>query len=722
MSPISEASIQRPPINCIYIFRRDLDEEIYYKTSDNNIHKIHSDYGVYKIQTIHGFLGFKRWEDYTGENIQVKKITSQEFFFEIPKNILINSWDRSRRGGKTGPTGPTGATGVGETGPTGPTGATGVGETGPTGPTGATGIGETGPTGATGATGVGETGPTGPTGATGVGQTGPTGPTGATGSSAADAWLLNGNTVGVEKFIGTIDNFAFPIRTNNIQRAIYTTDGKYGLGGVPAATNTLGLFTITEANPPSGGTNNAITFSRTINGTTPNVNNTQEGFAFVMAGNASTPAAQMMVTAIDIFTSTVITKNVLVLSTSFTNQQANLGMNGFVFGTTTGMNIGGFLEALNGNRNIGFIGKATTAKANATNIGLIGAGRNSNATSPIEIGVFAYLATADAPTFESAALIADNGSTTNPIFLGRDNGTVVSKLEDGGNFVVGSGISSISANNIGNFRKDVNATTYFSVVNATSGTSAQSSLITTTSATAATETSIMSCSAARSTSGMIGPNFGVLYCSLSAGLNAGTQSNTPFSLFSNNTKRTELTSDGMFIAGTSYVPVLGIANGVYLQSVGTSAAIQAENTSASGATSGGTIFLTCNDAAAVVNGDRLGSVAFCGSRAAASVVSSSSINCFAAETWSVTVWGSYLTFVTNAKGGNVQAEKMRITDVGNISIGGIVDRATTVGTFAIQIFNGTAPVGTLANGVSLYSVAGKLWAMDAAGVATQLTP
>ena len=73
-----------------------------------------------------------------------------------------------------------------------------------------------------------------------------------------------------------------------------------------------------------------------------------------------------------------------------------------------------------------------------------------------------------------------------------------------------------------------------------------------------------------------------------------------------------------------------------------------------------------------------------------------------------------------ATGGS--AEKMRVTSLGNLSLGGTANRATTTGTKALQIFNGIAPVGTLANGVSLYSVAGKLWAMDAGGTATQLTP
>lgn len=72
--------------------------------------------------------------------------------------------------------------------------------------------------------------------------------------------------------------------------------------------------------------------------------------------------------------------------------------------------------------------------------------------------------------------------------------------------------------------------------------------------------------------------------------------------------------------------------------------------------------------------------------------------------------------------GFTAGEAARITSANNLKIAGTATRGTTEGTNHIDIFNGTAPVGTLTNGVSLYSVAGKLWAMDAAGNATKLTP
>lgn len=59
---------------------------------------------------------------------------------------------------------------------------------------------------------------------------------------------------------------------------------------------------------------------------------------------------------------------------------------------------------------------------------------------------------------------------------------------------------------------------------------------------------------------------------------------------------------------------------------------------------------------------------------------------------------------------------------GNVFIGGQATRATTQPTNTLSIYNGTAPVGAMTNGISLYSTAGELRVMDAAGNATLLSP
>ena len=61
------------------------------------------------------------------------------------------------------------------------------------------------------------------------------------------------------------------------------------------------------------------------------------------------------------------------------------------------------------------------------------------------------------------------------------------------------------------------------------------------------------------------------------------------------------------------------------------------------------------------------------------------------------------------------SERARIDSVGNVLVGGTAARGTTAGTAHLDLFNGTAPAGTLTNGVSLYSSSGDLKFMNAAG-------
>lgn len=82
-----------------------------------------------------------------------------------------------------------------------------------------------------------------------------------------------------------------------------------------------------------------------------------------------------------------------------------------------------------------------------------------------------------------------------------------------------------------------------------------------------------------------------------------------------------------------------------------------------------------------------------------------------------------LAFSTRVNTGDTAlTEHMRIVSVGNVCIGGNAVRATTAGSKVLHIFDGTAPVGTLANGCSFYSTSGEMRVMDAAGNATLLSP
>lgn len=133
----------------------------------------------------------------------------------------------------------------------------------------------------------------------------------------------------------------------------------------------------------------------------------------------------------------------LNLMTPFSTNLGGNGMNAFSYSTTTGYKEGMRGTAEDGLVNIGVTGKAVKTKANGTNIGLMGVASNTNATTPKQIGgFFGLTGIADAlpASLTSAALMADNGSSTSNILTLRDNSTIVFEVIDGGKVVLGNTI------------------------------------------------------------------------------------------------------------------------------------------------------------------------------------------------------------------------------------------------------------------------------------------
>lgn len=98
--------------------------------------------------------------------------------------------------------------------------------------------------------------------------------------------------------------------------------------------------------------------------------------------------------------------------------------------TTTGNNFGIASAASNGNQSFGGHFAATTTKNSATNVGVLGVGLNGG-SSPVQIGGYFALGNSY-PTFVSGALIANNGTQTDPIFRAQDNGADSFVVLDGG--------------------------------------------------------------------------------------------------------------------------------------------------------------------------------------------------------------------------------------------------------------------------------------------------
>lgn len=132
------------------------------------------------------------------------------------------------------------------------------------------------------------------------------------------------------------------------------------------------------------------------------------------------------------------TGNALIFATSGGFPTGNGAIVGRSIATTTGMNFGVYGEADGGNLSVGVTGNSTVDKNSATNIGVLGFGFNGG-SSPIQIGGYFGLHNST-PTFASAALMADNGSTTSSIFVARDNGTAVFTIADGGATTITNGL------------------------------------------------------------------------------------------------------------------------------------------------------------------------------------------------------------------------------------------------------------------------------------------
>lgn len=137
------------------------------------------------------------------------------------------------------------------------------------------------------------------------------------------------------------------------------------------------------------------------------------------------------------------TGNDLNLITPFSVNSGVTAINALSYSTTTGYHVGVYSLAEDGNVNVGLIGKSARAKASTTNIGVIGVATNTNATAPVQIGgFFGLTGIADAlpASLTSAALMADNGTSTSNILTLRDNATNVLEVLDGGVMVMGNTI------------------------------------------------------------------------------------------------------------------------------------------------------------------------------------------------------------------------------------------------------------------------------------------
>jgi hypothetical protein len=115
----------------------------------------------------------------------------------------------------------------------------------------------------------------------------------------------------------------------------------------------------------------------------------------------------------------------------------NVGIQGISSSNTVGNNIAGFFQGTGGIRSFGVVGAATdTVKANSFNIGSVGYAANTGASGIVIGGIFTLDNTESVIFNESAALIANNGAISVPIFIAKVNNTDVFTIGSTGNWTL----------------------------------------------------------------------------------------------------------------------------------------------------------------------------------------------------------------------------------------------------------------------------------------------
>lgn len=110
-------------------------------------------------------------------------------------------------------------------------------------------------------------------------------------------------------------------------------------------------------------------------------------------------------------------------------------------GSTSGDNVGLVSRAVNGSANFGLV-SLSVGNDTKKNIGVYGAALTSSGT---EVGGYFQLGTA-LPAFANCALMCDNGTKADDIFVARDNGTAKFTIADGGAVTCASTISATQYN------------------------------------------------------------------------------------------------------------------------------------------------------------------------------------------------------------------------------------------------------------------------------------
>ncbi len=247
--------------------------------------------------------------------------------------------------------------------------------------------------------------------------------------TSGDVWMANANVFATTQTIlsGADANKNLVLKANSATQT----------GNALEVQNSTGTVVMKALTNPSGGSTTSNFFN--VTGTLPAATTSVTYAASLQITGAGSSAFQQTAMEIDLlagYTGSSTTSGLNVSNASVATGvgiltgSRNFGISTSCTGVTTGTNIGVFGQAANGNINIGVVGTTNTAKDSVPNIGVAGFATNTGA-SPVYIAGYFGLQSAT-PTFTSAALVADNGTTAATILLLRSSGTPVFSVANSG--------------------------------------------------------------------------------------------------------------------------------------------------------------------------------------------------------------------------------------------------------------------------------------------------
>lgn len=289
-------------------------------------------------------------------------------------------------------------------------------------------------------------------------------------SVAVGSFGAVGSTIFINYGTGGKPFYFVPDELASVPALTVLPSGKVGVRAAsPAAVVDIVAGTTTSALPglqitaTSGGANSVATVRSSVtSGTTGSVDAAIEG---IVSGAAAVAYTTAGVQGVNLTTQTFVDP---VNGQTIANAGGPIGVRGVasgvnnsgtqtsanpVFATRGNTGVLGF--AANSVVNIGVVGSASITKNNGTNIGVAGQAQNDGSGTAVRVGgLFSLSLTSpnshDPEYNQSAALIADNCNTTDPVFLARVGGTAKITVKGNGD-----------TDFVGNITKINNVTTSF---------------------------------------------------------------------------------------------------------------------------------------------------------------------------------------------------------------------------------------------------------------------